>query len=137
MTISLTYDELSQYLSEHYGKTLTFEKITASELRIAYAQKVFIKTLNIPINIIVDKVRPTSIDLTYKGGLGIDTLITGALKFIKAGYPMLDKAIIYKENHNITVDLKQIPQAKSLIEKVTLKDILFCDNHLELRATLR
>lgn len=137
MNITITFAELSKYLSEHYGKTLTFGRVSGKEVCVSYAQKMFFKTIQVPVNITIDEVKDDAIIVTYNGGFGIDMMIAGALSFMKAKLPELANVIVPKEGHKLDIELSQLPQTKTHVENVRLSNILVYDDYFEIKATLR
>lgn len=137
MDITITFTELSKYISEHYGKILTFEKVSENELRILYSQNLFIKTIQVPVNITIDGVRHPAVCITYNGGFGVDMMIAGALTFMKAKLPELTNVIVSREGHRLIIDLSQLSQTKALVDNVRLNEILVRDDRLEIKAALR
>ena len=137
MNITLTFAELSKYISEHYGKTLTFGRVSEKEVCVSYSQKMFFKTIQVPVNITIDEVEDDAICVTYNGGFGIDMIIAGALSFLKSKLPELTNVIVSKEGHQLSIELAQLSKTKALVENLRLNDILICDNHFEISASLK
>ena len=137
MNISISFAELSEYIKDHYGKTLTFGRVSEKEVCVSYSQKMFFKTIQVPVNITIDEVKAGAICVTYNGGFGIDMMIAGALSFMKAKLPELANVIVAREGHQLSIELSQLNQTKALVENMRLRDILVCDGHFEIKATLR
>lgn len=137
MNITITYAELSKYISEHYGKALTFGRVSEKEMCVSYSQKMFFKTIQVPVNISIDEVKDDAICVTYNGGFGIDMMIAGALSFMKAKLPELASVIVSREGHHLDIELSQLPQTRTLVENVRLNKILILEDKLEIKASLR
>ena len=137
MNITLTFAELSKYISDHYGKTLTFGRVSEKEVCVSYSQKMFFKTIQVPVSITIDEVKAEAICVTYNGGFGIDMMIAGALSFMKAKLPELANVIVAKEGHQLSIELSQLPQTKALVENVRLNEILVLEDRFEVKAGLK
>lgn len=137
MNLYLPFGELSEYISRHFGKTVTFERAEVNEFRVAYSQKVIFRTVQIKVNIAIDKVRDSVIGLTYNGGFGLDMMIAGALTFAEAKFPELAKAIVVSEGRGMTIDLATLPQTRALTENLRLDDILIREDGFEVKASLK
>lgn len=137
MNVIISFDELSRYINEHYGKTLNFEKVSEKEVCVSYAQKIIFKTMQIPINITIDEVKDEAVSITYNGGFGIDMMIAGALSFMKAKLPELTNAIDSREGHRLSIDFSQLPQTKTLVENLRLNEILILEEGIEIKVSLK
>lgn len=137
MNITITFAELSKYISEHYGKALTFGRVSEKEVCVSYSQKMFFKTIQVPVNINIDEVKEDAVSITYNGGFGIDMMIAGALSFMKAKLSELANVIVSKEGHHLEIELSQLPQTKALVENVRLNEIIILEDIIEIKASLR
>ncbi len=137
MNIIITFAELSHYIDNHYGKSLTFSEVSEREVCVSYSQNLFFKTIQVPINISIDDVKKDSICVTYNGGFGIDMIIAGVLSFIKAKFSEMTNVIVAKEGHQICIELSQLSQTKALVDNVCLCGIIVHDNHFEVKANLK
>ncbi len=137
MKLVLSFAEISDYVRLRYGKTLTITRISDTELRVLYTQKVLVASIQIPVNIVIDEVRPAELLVTYKGRFGIDMIISGALTFFKSQLPEMAAAITPRDGHQLLIDLAQLPKAKALVDNVSLQSLTVLDDALELQATLK
>lgn len=137
MKLLLNFSELTRYIADHYGKSLVFSKVADNELCVAYEQNILIRTIHIPVNIRIDEVKPASILLTYKGSFGLDMIISGALVFIKSKLPELSEVIVPADGNRLNVELSQLQQAKTMLEKVALEKISVHDDGIEIEVTLK
>lgn len=137
MTVNLSFAEISEYVRKHYGKVLSFSKVSEKEIRIAYEQRILIRTVQIPVNIIIDEVHADSVAVTYKGGFGIDTIISGVIIFLKAKVPELSQILVSEEGHRIRIELSKLKQTEKLVNAVNLQDICVRDSSLEVKASLK
>lgn len=137
MDITITFEELGKYISEHFGQTLLFEKVSEKEVCVSYSKKVFLRTVKVPVNITIDAVRDGVICVTYNGGFGIDMMIAGGLSFMKGKLPELANVIEAREGHHLNIALSRLPQTKALVKNVRLNDIQVQEDSFEVNATLK
>lgn len=123
MTVKITFEELSKYISSNFNKTFAFAQKSEKEIRVTFSQKVLFTTANVNIDITFDQALGSAVTLTYNGGFGVDMIICGALTFVKNKLPELAQAIDDEGNHKIRIHLDKIKQTKSLAAAVSLRSI--------------
>jgi len=149
MKISITYNELSELVSNNTGKSVKFEFGGCKEEVIA-------RIFSIPIHVSVLRVEPQSITVSYR--IGGDTNIPlptsgiimdpcpSPLSFIgglfkcgaqAAGNKALNvliencvkhPAVSVNEDKSVTIDLEKIPQMKPALAIVSLNSVSFDEN---------
>lgn len=137
MKITITFSELSDYISKHYNKQLSFSKVSEQEICASYSQNLIIRTVQVPLNLKIENVNSNSVAVTYNGGFGIDMIIAGTLSFLKAKVPELANALVSEEGHRIRIELSKLEQTSALVEAVAFKEISVSENGLIVEATLR
>lgn len=137
MTINLSFSELSDYIKNHYEKTLVFSKLPDNGVCITYEQHVLFRTIQVPLNLNIDDVHEDTIAITYNGGFGIDMIIAGVFAFIKTKLPELSDALISEEGHRICIKLSKIRQTASLVNVFNLQNIIFTNDGLEITGLLK
>lgn len=136
MTLSITFLELKDYIKRHYGKNVSLSQVSDQVVCISYTQKVIFKTVDIPVNVSIDNVGPSSIWVTYEGGLGIDMIIAGVLAFIKGKFPELNDMLKNGDNRQLCIDLSSMSNLQTLFEKVEMTGISVREDHFEVRVAL-
>lgn len=137
MTINLSFAEISEYVKKHCGKSLVFSNVSDREIRVAYEQRILFRTVQIPVNITINKVLADSVTLSYNGNFGIDMVISGVIVFLKAKVPELADLLATEEDHKIHVNLSKLQQTAKLVEAVALEDIVVKDSNLEVKVRLK
>lgn len=137
MIINLSFAELSDYIRQHYGKTLTFSKVSEKELCASYEQHIIFKTVQVPVYVSIESVAPNAITISYKGGFGIDMIITGTIAFLKTKFPELSDVIVPGEGHSICIELSNFSRAKALVEALALNNIHILENAVQVTASLK
>lgn len=137
MKITISFAEISDFISEHYDKQLSFERVSDKEVQAAYTQKILFRSVQVPLNLTFDEVKSDSVTVAYSARLGIDMIISGALSFLKAKVPELSGCLIAEDGHRIRIELAQLAQTRKLVEAVSLRDIRVDDNALVVEASLK
>ncbi|MDE6077701.1 MAG: hypothetical protein K2G29_08210 [Muribaculaceae bacterium] len=133
----LSFKEVSDYVYSHYGRRVELRQVSNKTVRITVAQKVILATIKISIDITIEKVEDTKIEISYSGSKGIDLLIKGALHLVNEKLPQLAPMITETSGSHLTIDLEKIEQAKVITEKLRLSDIIIQEDTLELTAELK
>lgn len=123
MEIFAPYQELNSYVKDRFGKPVSVSCSNDNDIRVTYTQRILIKDVNINVDLHVQEVKDDSITLTYKGAMGLDMLISGALSFFKSYFPELSAGIHPEENRTIRINLSEIEKAKVAVENIALKYI--------------
>lgn len=137
MILNLTFAEISDYIHNHYNKTLTFSREADKEFCVKYQQNLLFGSVNVPVNIIINEVGPASVTLIYHGGFGIDKVIATLIAFLKARVPELDNTLVKEDGNRLRFNLTGMKQTRSVAKLLTLKDIRVSDNGFSLQASLK
>lgn len=137
MIISISFEELHNYLATHYNADLTFSKVSERELSVTFTRKVLIKDVRISVNIHIDEVDSDSIALTYKGGMALDMIISGALNLLESKMPELSRGLTFDDSHGVRINLSEIEKTKTLVDKVALRDLIVDESNLTLLLALK
>lgn len=103
---------------------------------ISYTQKIIFKTVDVPVNVSINNVGPSSIWVTYDGGFGIDMIIAGVLVFIKGKFPELNDVLKSEDNRQLCIDLSSMSNFQTLFEKVEMTGVSVREDHFEVRMAL-
>lgn len=135
MFLSISYAEITAFISRRYGKNLELSQVSEREICVAYEQSLFISSIKVPINLRIEEVRADEIVISYSGKLGIDKAIEALLKLLR-GY--LDPySFVVEEGRRIRIVLSNLKQAKKFVENVALEDIRFTSEGVNLSAVLK
>lgn len=123
MQFRLTYTEISQMIAQKTGQQIPLCYGGPHTITIAYDAKVLIKTMQMSLNITVERVLGTDIRLSYSGSMGVDMMVKAALNQIK-NRP--EGAMIETLDGNLIVlHLGMNPQLSQIFQQVILQDIFF------------
>ncbi len=136
MKALLQFDEISAYIAEHYNHNIYFSHINEKELKVSFSKKIIIKNISIDITIGIKEISPTSLDISYSGGLGMDMIISGVLIFLKNKVPEVAEGIINEKGNNLKLELAKIPQLENAFQYIGLKDIAILPDAIEINADL-
>ena len=135
MKLLLTYPELQTYINDHYGKQIETAYVSDNTICVSYILKILFIKKTISIDISIDKVDGTDIYLSHRGGIGIDLIVKGALKFLKQ--TLNNQSIEIVDSEKIIIHLNQIETLNKILEIMELKNICFDIQHIIIEAKLK
>lgn len=137
MKITISFAELNEFINAHYGKQLTFSKVSDKEVCASYTQSLFFRSIQVPVNLKIEDVKTDSVAIAYNGGFGIDMIIAGILSFLKSKVPELADVLVSEEGHCIRIKLSKLPQTAKLVEAASLGEICVVEDGLIVEASLK
>lgn len=137
MIIAIRYSEAEQYIVQHFQKEVKFKLMENSQLNISTPLKVLGFVKNIGINISVVKIEEEKVFLTYSGKLGIDLLVSPMISFLRKLLPEKANFIRTDTDNMIVVNLQEIDEIQSVIEKIDLQTITFDEDSFRIEAKLK
>ena len=137
MVVSISYSEAEQYIAHHFQKNVSFKLQENSQLNIATPLKILGFTKDISINVSVVKVENAKIFLTYSGNLGIDLIVSPIIAFLRKLLPGKANFIRTNASNIIEVNLQEIDELQSVLEKLDLQTISFEENSFRIEADLK
>ena len=108
-------------------------------MKITYPQKVLISSIPLSLNLKVMAMSDASVTLQYNGGAGIDMIIAGVLQLMQE--KLLEmfnaaEAVSVEKDHRIRIDFRKIEKAKTVFDKIALRDIKFSESGAEVEIAL-
>lgn len=139
MNISISYNELHEYVERNFKKDVSAAFVDAKTVKITYRQKVLITSIPFSLNLKVLEVTPAAVTLQYNGGAGIDMIIAGVLQLMQE--KLLEmfnaaEAVTVEKDHRIRIDFLKIKKAKPFFEKAAFRDIIFNESGVTVEITL-
>lgn len=130
------FGEITGYVRDRYGVTLSLETLSEREVKVTVTKRI-VFNIDVSVELEVENVGPAEVTLGYDGNFGVDMIIGGALKFIKAKIPEIGEALQTGSDQTATLDLTKISKAKSLTDSMNLRAIRFHSDSIELEAELK
>lgn len=137
MEITIPFSDISRYVSEHYGQTITFETVSNKEVEASFRKKVLIVNLNLKVEITIEKVNPAEITLSYDSNFAVEFIISKVLNYLKERYPDVGKGLTTASDQRVIIDLEKIDKAAPFTRNVALKEINIEDNSIRILASLK
>lgn len=137
MEVNISFEEMHDYVAEHYKKDVAFSRVSEKELCVTVTQRIIIKDVGIDVKLHIDEVKSESLTVTYKGGFALDMIISGAICFLKNKLPELSQGITAEENHRIRLNLAEIEKVKGLVKSIALRDIVVEEKGLKVTVILK
>lgn len=124
-------------MAEHYGQRIELARVSQKEVCVSYVKRILIKDVSVDVKISIEEVRPDGLTVSYKGGLAIDMIISGALGLFLEKFPELGQGITKGENHSVDVNLAEIEKAKPVVENLSLSAIDIEATGVNIRLSLK
>lgn len=136
MEVKIKYSELQDFISHNFKKEVALAFVAPSTVAVSTKIKVFGFAKSIGVELCVEKVDDSNLQIAYSGKLGVELLITPAIAFLKRLLPDKTNFITQNSNNRVIVNLAEIEQLKGVLEKVTLKSICFDEEHVVIEFSL-
>lgn len=125
MLVSISYNEITNYVSDKYNVPLIIGKKSDKVLSVKYKQ-LFV---DIVVNITVEEASNDVVSLTYDCGSAMSLIISGVVELLHSKLP--DAVNVDTNNKSITVYPKKIKGAEGALQYLRLSDIVFDDNAIK------
>lgn len=136
MEVKIKYSEFQDYILQKFNKEVALAIVAPSTVSVSTKIKVLGFAKSIGVELCVEKVDGSNLHIAYSGKLGVKLLITPAISFLKRLLPNKTNFITQSSNNRVIVNLAEIDQLKGVLEKVTLKNICFDEEHVIIESSL-
>lgn len=132
MNIKVFFNEIAGFVETHYKQKITLAAVDGKSLEISYKPLKLIPQVSVRIAVV--SVCRDCIKLSYDGSIGVPLLIDGAVKIFQGGIP----AGVEIDTTNRTIKLypQQVEQLQKALKYVSLSDIAFTDDGVEIVLAL-
>lgn len=136
MEVKIKYSEFQDYILQKFNKEVALAIVAPSTVSVSTKIKVLGFAKSIGVELCVEKVDGSNLHIAYSGKLGVKMLITPAISFLKRLLPDKTNFITQSSNNRVIVNLAEIDQLKGVLEKVTLNNICFDEEHVIIESSL-
>ncbi|MBR0177836.1 MAG: hypothetical protein IJQ11_10460 [Bacteroidales bacterium] len=135
MKASITFPELQNILLEKTNQALSFAFVDGRTVRVSYPINLGFIKKDISANLVIKELIGSDLLVQLSAGLGTDTLLTTALNLLKGKIPhgLLEQ----RPDSHLLLHLGQIPQVKSVFDKVDVRDLHVLNEGLEVEGALK
>ena len=137
MKLTISYSELHNYIAAHYHMNVSFTRVSDNEVCVSVTQKIFIKTIQVNLNLKVEEVSNESVLLIYNSGFGIDLIVSGLLTFVEKKLPEYGNLISKQDGNRISLHLSKIEKLKEAFYMVELTGIRILNDSIEVSCCLK
>ena len=136
MEVKIKYSELQDFILHNFKKEVSLAFVVPSTVSVSTKIKVFGFAKSIGVELCVENIDCSNLQIAYSGKLGVELLITPAIAFLKKLLPDKTNFITQNSNNRVIVNLAEIEQLKGVLEKVKLKSICFDEEHVVIESSL-
>lgn len=137
MEVRIKYTEIQEFIKKNFHKEVGLVYVDPSTVSVSTKIKVFAFVKNVGVDLKVEKLEGSKLPLVYSGKLGIELLISPAISFLKRLVPEKTNLISQGTGNRVFVNLAEIDQLKSVLDKVELQSISFDETHVIVEASLK
>ena len=137
MEVRIKYTEIQEFIKKNFQKEVGLAYVDPSTVSVSTRIQVFAFARNVGVDLKVEKLEGSILHLVYSGKLGIELLISPAISFLKKLVPEKTNLISQGTGNRVFVNLAEIDQLKSVLDKVELQSISFDENHVIVEAGLK
>lgn len=137
MEVRIKYTEIEGFIKKNFQKEVGLAYVDPSTVSVSTKIKVFAFVKNVGVDLKVEKLEGSILHLVYSGKLGIEMLISPAISFLKRLVPEKTNLISQGTGNRVFVNLAEIDQLKTVLDKVELQSISFDENHVIVEAGLK
>lgn len=137
MEVRIEYTEIEGFIKKNFQKEVGLVYVDPSTVSVSTKIKVFAFVKNVGVDLKVEKLEGSILHLVYSGKLGIELLISPAISFLKRLVPEKTNLISQGTGNRVFVNLAEIDQLKSVLDKVELQSISFDETHVIVEAGLK
>lgn len=126
MKVEITFSELQEIIKQKIGKSPVFCKVDDKSFKAGFPLAIKVPFVgeiqkNVSLNFEVQMMENTTLTLSYDGGLAVNAMFGGALKFIEDDekFHFVEK----NKDRQLLVHLKQIEKLKDVFDKVDIQEI--------------
>ena len=134
MKATINYSEMVDYIESHYKVRPNISYVDTKTINVSYKASIFLP--GISINVHIESVTEETIILSYDCSQGTKLLIKGILAFLKE--QLKENNLTIDDEHNcILIHIKNIEPVQKALEYISLTDIMFTHDGIEVSAKLR
>lgn len=114
MNITISYNEITKFVSTKFNVKLEFEQIDEKTLAVLYKPGNFLPTLHVDLHF--DAICADSIELSYNCSKATDLLIAGAVLYLQTKIP--SGIVVDTSQKRIHVDLNKLGDFEKVLTNI-------------------
>ena len=135
MKASISFQEIQNLIIEKAKQPISFAFVDPKTVRVSYPLNLGFIKKDISANLVIKELVGSDLLVQLSTGLGTDTLLTTALNLLKGKIPQ--GLMEQRPDSHLLLHLGQIPQVKSVFDKVDVRDLHVLNEGLEVEGALK
>ena len=135
MKASISFQEIQNLIIEKAKQPISFAFVDNKTVRVSYPLNLGFIKKDLSANLIIKDLIGSDLLVQLSTGLGTDTLLTTALNLLKGKIPQ--GLLEQRPDSHLLLHLEQIPQMKSVFDKVDVRDLHVLNEGLEVEGALK
>lgn len=135
MKASISFPELQNIIVDKAKQSVSFSQVDDKTVRVSYPLNLGFIKKDISANLVIKELVGSDLLVQLSAGMATDTLLTTVLGLLKDKIPaeLLEK----RHDSHLLLHLGQIPQLKSVFDKVDVRDLHVLAEGLEVEGALK
>ena len=132
MNLEVYYSEITEFVERKYNKKIVITKAEEGGVKIETKLLEFLPSLSLIINVV--DIKKDCIQLSYDGSIGVPLVINRVVKIFNEIIPA--GVDVDTDNRTIMLYPYQIQQLQKALEYLSLSDVVFADDAIEVILSL-
>ncbi len=135
MKASISYLELQRLVTEQTHQPISFEYVDNKTIKILYEINLGILRKKVGVNLRVLEIIGSDLRLRYSTDLGVDSMVSMALKMVKDKIPagLLEE----QPDHVLLVHLGMLDKVRPVFERINVKEVSMLSDNLEIAGDFK
>ena len=135
MKASISYLELQRLVTEQTHQPISFEYVDNKTIKILYEINLGILRKKVGVNLRVLEIIGSDLRLRYSTELGVDSMVSMALKMVKDKIPagLLEE----QPDHVLLVHLGMLDKVRPVFERINVKEVSMLSDNLEIAGDFK
>lgn len=135
MKASISFQEIQNLIVEKAKQPISFAFVDPKTVRVSYPLNLGFIKKDISANLVIKDLVGSDLLVQLSAGLGTETLLTTALNLVRGKIPA--GLMEQRPDSHLLLHLGQIPQVKSVFDKVDVRDLHVLNEGLEVEGALK
>ena len=135
MKASISFQEIQNLIIEKAKQPISFAFVDNKTVRVSYPLNLGFIKKDISANLVIKELVGSDLLVQLSAGLGTDTLLTTVLNLLRGKIPA--NLVEQRPDSHLLLHLGQIPQMKSVFDKVDVRDLHVLNEGLEVEGALK
>ena len=136
MQLIIPFQEITYFVSRHYGQEIKLSTISSNEFETSYRKKILLFHIKVNVEITIVEVMDSAVRISYSGNKAVQIIIPKVLEYLNGRYPDLRNALVIDKEGHILIELSKLNGTQKIFSNLALEDIIVDSDNLRISAKL-